>query len=425
MNPYTSMWTGVTPGDGPKAFHLVLLDNGRTDTLVDPVGRQALRCIKCSACLNVCPVYERTGGRAYGSPYPGPIGAILTPQLRGINVHPVDEQTASLPYASSLCGACFEVCPVRIDIPEILVHLRATVVEQHGWRGRASEEGVLMAAAAWTFRGSTRLGAAERLGALGGRVLGERGRIRRAPGPGLLRSWLRGRDLAAPPRDVVPALVEGVRPRRGPAMTDAYQVVIARIRSALAAAPPAATEVPRDYETALPADVDVVALFAERTADYRATIRETTAEGLAATVASILAGWGATTLVVPGGVPDAWLADAAGIVRLADDPPLTKAQLDAADAVITDAAVAIAETGTIVLDARPSQGRRVLSLLPDRHLCVVPADRIVGTVPEALARLDPNRPLTWISGPSATSDIELQRVEGVHGPRVLDVVIVR
>ena len=281
MNPYTSMWTGVTPGDGPQAFHLVLLDNGRTDTLVDPVGRQALRCIKCSACLNVCPVYERTGGRAYGSPYPGPIGAILTPQLRGINVHPVDEQTASLPYASSLCGACFEVCPVRIDIPEILVHLRATVVEQHGWRGRASEEGVLMAAAAWTFRGSTRLGAAERLGALGGRVLGERGRIRRAPGPGLLRSWLRGRDLTAPPRDVVPALVEGVRPRRGPAMTDAHQVVIARIRSALAAAPPAATEVPRDYETALPADVDVVALFAERTADYRATIHETTADGLA------------------------------------------------------------------------------------------------------------------------------------------------
>ena len=128
MNPYTSIWTGVTPGDGPQAFHLILLDNGRTDVLSDSVGRQALRCIRCSACLNVCPVYERTGGQAYGSVYPGPIGAILTPQLRGIAKHPVDKQTASLPFASSLCGACFDVCPVRIDIPEVLVHLRGQAV---------------------------------------------------------------------------------------------------------------------------------------------------------------------------------------------------------------------------------------------------------------------------------------------------------
>ena len=195
------MWTGVTPGDGPQAFHLVLLDNGRTDTLVDPVGRQALRCIKCSACLNVCPVYERTGGRAYGSPYPGPIGAILTPQLRGINRGPVDAQTASLPYASSLCGACFEVCPVRIDIPEVLVHLRAKVVEQHGWRAHASEESVLMAAMGWTFRSPRRLGLVERAGGLGGRLIGRGGHIRRAPGPGLLRAWLRGRDLETPSRE--------------------------------------------------------------------------------------------------------------------------------------------------------------------------------------------------------------------------------
>ena len=130
MNPYTSMWTGVTPGDGPGAFHLILLDNGRTDVLSDATGRQALRCIRCSACLNVCPVYERTGGQAYGSVYPGPIGAILTPQLRGIARGPVDKQTASLPFASSLCGACFEVCPVRIDIPEVLVHLRGQVARQ-------------------------------------------------------------------------------------------------------------------------------------------------------------------------------------------------------------------------------------------------------------------------------------------------------
>ena len=201
MNPYTSMWTGVTPGDGPQTFHLVLLDNGRTDTLSDAVGRQALRCIKCSACLNVCPVYERTGGRAYGSPYAGPIGAILTPQLRGISKHPVDEQTASLPYASSLCGACFEVCPVRIDIPEVLVHLRAQVVRQHGWRQRTlTQEAALMATLAATFASPRRLDAAERLAGVGARVVGRSGRIGRLRLPGLIGSWFRGRDMVAPAR---------------------------------------------------------------------------------------------------------------------------------------------------------------------------------------------------------------------------------
>jgi L-lactate dehydrogenase complex protein LldF len=191
----------VTPGDGPQAFHLVLLDNGRIDTLSDPVGRQALRCIKCSACLNVCPVYERVGGRAYGSPYPGPIGAILTPQLRGIARHPVDEQTASLPYASSLCGACFEVCPVRIDIPEVLVHLRAQVVRQHGWRARTfTQEAAMMSGLGVAFASPRRLGAVERLAGLGGRIFGRGGRIGRLPLPGLAGAWFRGRDLRAPAR---------------------------------------------------------------------------------------------------------------------------------------------------------------------------------------------------------------------------------
>src|SRR6202023_3050189 len=124
MNPYTSLWTGVTPGDGPQAFHLVLLDNGRTNVLADEVGRQTLHCIRCSACLNICPVYSRTGGHAYGSVYPGPIGAILTPQLLGVN------RAKTLPYASTLCGACYEVCPVKINIPEVLLHLRGKVTRQ-------------------------------------------------------------------------------------------------------------------------------------------------------------------------------------------------------------------------------------------------------------------------------------------------------
>ncbi|MEA2413153.1 MAG: L-lactate dehydrogenase complex protein LldF [Thermoleophilaceae bacterium] len=118
MNPYTSLWTGVRDGDGPSEFHLVLLDNGRTDVLADEVGRVALHCIRCSACLNACPVYSRVGGHAYESVYPGPIGAILTPQMR---------HAPSLPFASSLCGACYDACPVKIDIPSTLIHLRAKV----------------------------------------------------------------------------------------------------------------------------------------------------------------------------------------------------------------------------------------------------------------------------------------------------------
>jgi L-lactate dehydrogenase complex protein LldF len=200
MNPYTSMWTGVTPDDGPQEFHLVLLDNGRTDTLADAVGRQALRCIRCSACLNVCPVYSRTGGKAYGSAYPGPIGAILTPQLRGVNQHPVDEQTASLPFASSLCGACYEACPVKIDIPEVLVHLRAKVVEHErgrGVRGGHRVERAAMALLAATFAKPGRLGAAQRVG---GALPVSRRRLR-LHGPGWIGAWFGARDLTPPARE--------------------------------------------------------------------------------------------------------------------------------------------------------------------------------------------------------------------------------
>ncbi|WP_155368197.1 LutB/LldF family L-lactate oxidation iron-sulfur protein [Catellatospora vulcania] len=190
MNPYTSTWTGVTPGDGPQEFHLVLLDNGRTAVLADEAGRSALHCIRCSACLNVCPVYERTGGHAYGSVYPGPIGAILSPQLTGI------EDNASLPYASSLCGACYDVCPVRIDIPSILVHLRGEHVDARAQRALPSPEALAMAAAAWTMAGPRRFRLGERLLRLG-RLLARGGRIRRLPPP--LSAWTAARDLPEPP----------------------------------------------------------------------------------------------------------------------------------------------------------------------------------------------------------------------------------
>jgi L-lactate dehydrogenase complex protein LldF len=183
MNPYTSLWTGVADGDGPQELHVVLLDNGRTRVLADEVGRVALHCIRCSACLNVCPVYSRTGGHAYGSVYPGPIGAILTPQLVGI------ENASSLPFASSLCGACYEVCPVKIDIPRVLLHLRERAV-----RAKAPiAERAAMGIAARAFGSRRRFALAQRLARLAQRPFVRRGAIRRLPGP--LGAWTRTRDL--------------------------------------------------------------------------------------------------------------------------------------------------------------------------------------------------------------------------------------
>lgn len=196
MNPYNHFWTGTTAGDGPQEFHLVLLDNGRTSVLADEDGRDALHCIRCSACLNVCPVYERTGGHAYHSVYPGPIGAILTPQLRGPN----DDTAASLPYASSLCGACYEVCPVKINIPEILVHLRNKGVrykKRRGFFSGARAEPVLMKMAAHAFRRRALYEMAQKMARFGQRLYVRDGTISRLPFQ--LSSWTEMRDLKPVP----------------------------------------------------------------------------------------------------------------------------------------------------------------------------------------------------------------------------------
>jgi L-lactate dehydrogenase complex protein LldF len=195
MNPYTSVWTGVTPGDGPQRFHVVLLDNGRTGILRSRRERQTLRCIRCAACMNACPVYRQTGGHAYGSVYPGPIGAILTPQLMNL------EYAQSLPYASSLCGACYEVCPVKINIPEILIDLRAAVTE----RERAEERrffdpmyvGLRMANK--VFASASRFRAAQRMARLALRPFtGKDGWIRSLPG--YASRWTMSRDLRGVPQ---------------------------------------------------------------------------------------------------------------------------------------------------------------------------------------------------------------------------------
>lgn len=227
-------------------------------------------------------------------------------------------------------------------------------------------------------------------------------------------------------------------------MTTARDEILGRIRAAVGAtgaaatptATPAATSaaaaaaaaadqasIPRDYlaahVTAEPAGL--ADLLAENLADYRARVHRI---GAAAEIAPLVRALiGGPRLVVPPGLPADWIPDGGGVEALTDEPPLSAAELDAADAVLTGCALAIAEIGTLVLDAGPGQGRRVLTLVPDHHICVVTPDRIVASLPEAIPRLVPDRPLTWIAGPSATSDIELDRVEGVHGPRRLDVLL--
>ena len=435
MNPYTSFWTGVREGDGPREFHIVLLDNGRTRALADELGRQALRCIRCSACLNVCPVYARVGGHAYESVYPGPIGAILTPQLKGMDA------AGSLPYASSLCGACAEVCPVNIEIPRLLTHLRARERDE---AASLDPELLSMKGLYSVFSSRERYERAQRLARAAARPLTRRGRIARAPGP--LSGWTSSRDLPAPARESfrdwwrrtrgdagagprvaarpAPAPPEPLGPEPARAGS-ARATVLSRVRAAIEGAE-APGERPRGYRTKdSRSPEEIVALFAERVAEYRATVHRTGADGVAALVASICAENGVERLGLPPDAPPEWRP--AGI-ELVEDDGLAPAELDRLGGALTGCAVAIAETGSFVLDGGPGQGRRALSLVPDLHVCVVGEQQVVGLVPEAVARLEQpvreGRPLTFVSGPSATSDIELDRVEGVHGPRILHVLLV-
>ncbi|MFI5699345.1 lactate utilization protein C [Streptomyces xanthochromogenes] len=200
--------------------------------------------------------------------------------------------------------------------------------------------------------------------------------------------------------------------------------ILARVRAAVEGAPEALPVV-RDYLVSHTPDdpAAVLDLLRENLVDYRARVHRTDEAGIGALVAGLLAARGAGSVLVPRGLPPEWLAEAA-CAHVQDRVESTAAELDAVTSVVTGCALAIAETGTLVLDGGPAQGRRRITLVPDHHICVVRVpDQIVASVPQAMARLDPGRPLTWISGPSATSDIELDRVEGVHGPRTLDVVL--
>ena len=361
----------------------MLLDNGRTRVLEDEVGRQALHCIRCSACLNVCPVYSRTGGHAYGSVYPGPIGAILTPQLIGI------ENAQTLPFASSLCGACYEVCPVKIDIPTVLLHLRRRAVETSPDRREA-----------FAMRLAARIMASQRRFALARSAFA----ITTSP-----RLQPEGRDQTTARR--LARVDPHPRPQgagaadlsqlvaRGQAMTAARDEILARIRatSHVASAPFSRTD--RRAATLTP-DARA-ARFCERVADYRAEVKRVMISALATEIDEALERRAAKRIAVPPGLPASWRPAGAELIT---DGNLTAQELDQLDGVITGCTAAIAETGTIVLSSGPTEGRRALTLVPDLHLCVVRESQIVRSVPEAIAALDElvkaeRRPLTFISGP--------------------------
>ena len=294
------------------------------------------------------------------------------------------------------------------------------------------------------FSSRERYERAQRLARAAARPLTRRGRIARAPGP--LAGWTSSRDLPAPARESFRDWWRRTRGDAGAATAggraagaraperlgaeparagSARETVLARVRAAIEGAE-APGERPRGYRTEdSRSPEEIVALFAERVAEYRATVHRTGADGVAALVASICAENGVERLGLAPDAPPEWRP--AG-VELVEDDGLAPAELDGLGGALTGCAVAIAETGSFVLDGGPGQGRRALSLVPDLHVCVVGEQQVVGLVPEAVARLEQpvreGRPLTFVSGPSATSDIELDRVEGVHGPRILHVLLV-
>jgi L-lactate dehydrogenase complex protein LldF len=441
MNPYTSIFSGVTPGDGPQRFHLVLLDNGRTSALEDPVGREVLRCIRCSACLNVCPVYERTGGHAYGNPYPGPIGAVLVPQLRKGHREALEN---SLPFASTLCGACFDACPVKIDIPKILVKLRTDIVDEGRVEHPYKSELLGMKAVDTLFTSPRSF---RRLVALGNLVSHISGHLRMRHLPPPVNRWTKGRDLPELPKESFrswfekthPNSIGTFEPSEGQYPNDplidygemTHEVDNARheILNAMSARRGSSQDGPKSERllssrtSDLTSDERIVQMC-ERLVDYRASVVVSDDQSIGSHINQYLIQRGSERVVTANDLPLSWVSEL-GASLIVDDPPLTTPQLDKVDAAITGCAVAISESGTIVLDAGAQQGRRILSLVPDHLIIVINEEQIVERVPDGVARLNPLTAQTWISGPSATSDIELERIEGVHGPRVLDVVIVR
>jgi len=417
MSGYVSLIRG--PGraderDGSREFHLVLLDNGRSHMRADPALREALKCIRCGACLNACPVYQHIGGHAYGTVYPGPIGAMITQALNG------PDHAWLLPFASSLCGACTEVCPAKIPIHSILVELRS-----RAFAGPEARSGIFERAAfrAWSefwqspagYRLSTRIGAT-----LGG-LISDGQVVHHLPAPG--DAWTEERDLPAPAK----------KPFHERWQTLSAELSVEKERalpeSAQATQPRSQPPEPPPEPRAGAADQfarELRALQAEvHTARGIAEAREQLAKILSAFSGRSLVAWNHPDLELLG-LRDAAARAGMTIALAGNNREDFISAAASAEVGVTAADFALAETGTLALLTKPGQ-ERSLSLLPPVHLAVVRRDQIIAGIENLFPALDQIgadfRGLTLVSGPSLTGDIEMVLVLGMHGPGRLIVLL--
>ncbi|MBI3912836.1 MAG: LUD domain-containing protein [Chloroflexi bacterium] len=420
ISTYTSFITGARRTEsefGAREFHLILLDNGRTRIARDPAARETLLCIRCGACLNVCPVYNQVGGHAYGWVYSGPIGAILSPQLLGMQI------ARDLPYASTLCGACADVCPVKIPIPKILLHLRQRVAE-----GDANESArvspilrALMPLAALGLR-------VPRLYHLGARLMrilqapfARNGFIQAMPPP--LNRWTDARALPAF-SGTFRAKWKTRRSVQSPTLAPHASAGVSNLQSPISTPTPTPTDLPPARVAGTQAtEIDQLIAEINALAGSARRVKEKEIENALVELIETESIRRAATWMTPG--LKAWRVQetlrARGVEII--PPGADKHALASADLGITEADFLLPETGTLGLLSSPEKPRAV-SLLPRVHLAIVRASALRADLHQVFAEAKRHNYLVFISGPSRTADIELTLTLGVHEPRALYVWIV-
>jgi len=409
---YVSMIRGARRDDerdGAREFHLVLLDNGRSRMREDGLLREALKCIRCGACLSACPVYQHVGGHAYGSVYPGPVGAMITSALSG------PDESWLFPFACSLCGACSEVCPSKIPIHNILLELRSRWVHKTSMSER-------IAFRVWgeTWSRPFLYKASTKLGAVAGRMISDQNVIRKLPPPG--NKWTHERDFPAPAEKTFHEIWRN-RGSVSPTALEIPATKVKAVRRGSASFPFEKIETPRKGDPDKFAK-EIELSHAEVFKAYGIeAAREQLKRILSRFSGQSMVSWDHSEMQLPG-IDE--LAMESGISIPAPDGDLV-GEAAKAGVGITACDFALAETGTLVLSTKPGQ-ERCVSLLPPVHVAVVRADRILVGIDDLFPALRESgiedfRGLTFISGPSMTADIELVPVAGIHGPGKLYVIL--